>query len=174
MRTKIIEATNGMNWGKFLLGVFSDDDASYRSKVDSTKLLQGRGIYDHHEIVMVTDLQTKEGALFYPRREGDFDTVKHDLGKHRIWVCPMYEFFLRWLYEQPIEKIYALDLPELVNIDTKFFAFAGYRRPGPDAAVAEFIAAAEKDDCPVCGSPGNSDVEERPAAFRALVAAMKT
>lgn len=124
MKTKLIEATNGQNFGKFMLGVFDEADWAYESRVLGHGLLRsiGQGQGD----VLVFDLQTCEGAIFKPG-----GSVKHDLDKHRIWVCPMYHFFLEWLYAQPKEKVAALDLPALVTLDTSFFAFAGYRRPGP-------------------------------------------
>jgi hypothetical protein len=64
MKTRLVEVTNGpMNWGKFLLGAF-DNEWEYRSAVDSELLVAGRG-WDRKSL-LVLDLQTGEGAIFYP------------------------------------------------------------------------------------------------------------
>lgn len=121
MRTKIVEVTNGpRNWGKFLIGQF-DTEWTHKSVVSPSEfLLAGRG-YSKNQI-LVLDLQTGEGAIFSPN-----GLAKADLDKHKIWVCPMFEPFLTWLYEQkdPFEIADHVDLPDAE------FAFAGYRRPGP-------------------------------------------
>jgi hypothetical protein len=64
------------------------------------------------------------GAVFKP---GGY--AKGDLDKHAVWVCPLFEPFLGWLYAQDsadIEK-----LPALVKIKSPVSALYGYRRPGP-------------------------------------------
>lgn len=137
MKTHLIEATNEKNYGKFLLGVF-DSEHEREARVvlgPAGKLLANCG-WRGPNYMLVTDVQTGEGAIF---RLGGH--VKHDLNKHKIWVCPMFEFFLEWLYAQYNEdpkKVMSLDLPELVNLDTNFFSFSGYRRPGiePDSLEA--------------------------------------
>lgn len=126
MRTKIIEVTNGpRNWGKMLVGKM-DTEWSVRSQVDpGSTLLRQCGWSPEH--VWVLDLQTGEGAFF---RQGGHAGA--DLQKHKIWVCPMYEPFLTWLYQQDLSDLDAL--PALVDFDVADapFSFAGYRRPGPD------------------------------------------
>jgi len=70
----------------------------------------------------VMDLQTLEGAAF---RHGGY--AKADLDKHRIWVCPLFEPFLTWLYTQDAAQLG--ELPQPVILDAPL-ALAGYRRSG--------------------------------------------
>lgn len=125
MRTKIIEATNGFNWGKFLLGEF-DHEWQVQSAVDEGRaLLSALGWTPSARHVWVLDLQTGEGAHFPVRERGH---ARSDLNKHRIWVCPLYEPFLAWLYAQaavPLDE-----LPTLVNLPEAESAMYGYRRQG--------------------------------------------
>lgn len=123
MKTKIIEATNGpRNWGKFLLGRF-DSEWSYRSVVNTdARLLGSIGWSPQHLLVM--DLQTGEGSIFKP-----FGSARADLQKHRIWVCPLFEPFLTWLYDQDLSDLDRL--PAHVDLPEAAFHQFGYRRPGP-------------------------------------------
>lgn len=123
MKTRILEATNGeQNWGKFLVGVFDDDEWAYRSVVDeNAPLLRGRGISDNH--FWLLDLQTMEGAMF---RGGGY--APGDLDKHRVHVCVLYEAMLtelhaRWPWQLD-------DLPALLDLPEVPAALYGYRRPG--------------------------------------------
>jgi hypothetical protein len=101
MITHFFEATNGFNHGKFMVGVFSDEEWNRRSVLPAlhggrllTCLGWGRGPRDLHSWVM--DLQTGEGM--YVRLGG---CAEYDLnGAHQIHVCPLFLPFLRWLYEQ--------------------------------------------------------------------------
>ncbi len=125
MKTRIIEASNaldgsGMNWGKFMLSQFDDAEWNYISALDKTKLLHNRGWTREH--IWVYDLQTGEGAIF---RHGGLASA--DLNKHKIWVCPLFEPFLVWLYTQPLD----IDkLPALVDLKGAASAVYGYRREG--------------------------------------------
>jgi hypothetical protein len=120
MRVKLVEVTNGSrNWGKFLLGAF-DTEWEYKSVVDGNSIIAGRGWSRDH--LLVLDLQTGEGAMF---RLGG--SAKADLDQRKIWVCPMYEPFLTWLYKQPDP----FAIPAHVDLPDAEFAFSGYRRPGP-------------------------------------------
>ena len=132
MKTYLFEARQGpggiSNWGKFMVGVF-DDEWSWRSGVDDGRaLLQACGWW-HPDHVWVMDLQTGEGC--YVRPGG---CAHADLEKHAVWVCPMFEPWLEWLYERVrktgIEGIGSL--PRVVDLPDAEFAFAGHRRPGPD------------------------------------------
>jgi hypothetical protein len=129
MKTKIIEATQnkdkGMNWGKFLLGQF-DSEWEYVSHMDGRKLLSGMCGWNKDHI-LVFDLQTGEGGIF---RHGGLAVA--DLHKHKIWVCPMYEPFLEWLYQQDLTDLDKL--PALVELPKAPGALAGYRRKGPDVS----------------------------------------
>lgn len=132
MRTQFIEATNGFNWGKFMVAEFDHDEWSRRERVldpdepdvGARSLLVGRGWGRDHRLIV--DLQTGEGAIFYPDRHG---LAAADLDKHRLWVCPMFEPFLEWLYDN-VDRID--DLPPIVEFTEEEApsAMYGYRREG--------------------------------------------
>jgi hypothetical protein len=124
VKTRIVEATsNDFNWGKFLICRFTEEELSVRSAVNGTPVVTGRG-WDPQRHVWVLDLATGEGACFAPR-----GLAKADLEKHRIWVCPLFEPFLAWLYEQDVSDLDKL--PAVVDLPNAENALAGYRRPGP-------------------------------------------
>jgi hypothetical protein len=160
VKTKFIEVTNGpMNWGKFAVCWFELHEWLLRSEIPMPaleqddpidtlvaklvveklgvevgeepppetprpRLLTACGWTPKH--VWVLDLQTGEGAFFAPG-----GLASADLEKHRVWVCPMFEPFLTWLYKQDLSDLDAL--PGLVNFTQEEapFAMSGYRRPGP-------------------------------------------
>lgn len=126
MITKFIEATHGStygggNWGKFMIARFEESEWGYRSALAGSTLLSGRGWDPRH--ILFLDLQTGEGTMLTPG-----GSAHADLEKHRVWVCPMAEPFLQWLYEQDVSDLEAL--PGLVELPDAPFAVAGYRRPG--------------------------------------------
>ncbi len=125
MKTKIIEVTNGpRNWGKMMVCRF-DGEWSHDSRIyPSAKLLGGVCGWTSQHLLLV-DLQTGEGAIF---KHGGMPA--HDLQKHKIWVCPMYEPFLGWLYKQDISDLEKL--PDTVDLPEAEFQMSGYRRPGPE------------------------------------------
>ena len=139
MKTRIIEATNaegggGINWGKFMVAQYDTNDWLTRSTVDAGRalnsILAGRGWTQKHAWVL--DLQTGEGACFLLG-----GSAEHDLNeKHRIWVCPLYLPFLRWLYKQSktTDPHWLDKLPAVVRFteDEAPSALAGYRRGGGD------------------------------------------
>lgn len=133
MQTKIIEATNGIaNWGKFLVGRL-DEEWQRRTAVPCTRndgpLLSTLGWGRNN--LWVLDLQTGEGAYFLPG-----GCAPADLTKHAIWVCPLFEPFLAWLYQQDLTTLD--QLPDHVSLPKAPFALRGYRHPGPSAhAVAQ-------------------------------------
>ncbi len=122
MLTRLIEAENGFNWGKFMLCRFTDE-WDLRSAVDNLSILRGRGWSSDHIFVM--DLQTGEGAMFLPG-----GMASSDLEKHKVWVCPMFQPFLEWLYLQDLSDL--AKLPAVVKLGPEHSAMYGYRRPGPD------------------------------------------
>jgi hypothetical protein len=124
MQSKFIEATNGpQNWGKFMVGRFTQEEWMTRSAVEPERgLIAGRGWSRDH--LLVVDLQTGEGAIFRPG-----GVAGYDLNKHAIWVCPLFEPFLTWLYEQDLSDLDAL--PAYVDLPDAEFMMSGYRRPGP-------------------------------------------
>lgn len=132
MQTHFIEASHGGtgNWGKFMVARMTDEEfarTSYVEEFDTDRpkkvsLLHAVGWADYN--IIVFDLQTREGAAFRP---GGYAPA--DLHKHRIWVCPLFEPFLTWLYHQDLSDI--TKLPSYVCLRDAPFSDAGYRRPGP-------------------------------------------
>ena len=128
METKLIEATQGIrggfNWGKFCVARF-DAEWERPAAIDDSaaSLLLRCGWGPRH--VWVLDLQTGEGAFFQPP-----GSAHADLQSHGIWVCPMFEPFLTWLYQQDLSDLG--ELPDIVEIPDAPGAMAGYRRPGPN------------------------------------------
>lgn len=123
MTTKFIEATDAteFNWGKFAVCRFTPEEWQRRSALDERPLLACRGWGADN--LFVIDLQTGEGAIFRPG-----GLASADLNKHKVWVCPMFEPFLEWLYLQDLSDLAAL--PAMVNVGNVPTAMAGYRRSG--------------------------------------------
>jgi hypothetical protein len=126
MKSQIVEVTNGpLNWGKFLVAHFDQKEVWHLSAVSPGRpLLQQIG-YDlslPERGLWVLDLQTREGAWF---KIGGY--AKADLDKHKVWVCPMFEPFLEWLYAnyKGIDE-----LPTHVDLPEAPFSMSGYRREG--------------------------------------------
>lgn len=120
-------ADGASNHGKFMVGVF-DDEWAWRSGIDDGRPLLPLCGWWHPDHVWVMDLQTGEGCYVRP---GGY--AHADLQKHAVWVCPLFEPWLEWLYERVKETgIEGIgDLPRVVDLPDAEFAFAGYRRPGP-------------------------------------------
>jgi len=130
MKTYFFEATNGFNWGKFAVGYFDDEEWERRSVLPAahdghllSSLGWGRDFRYLH--MWVLDLQTGEGM--YVPVDGSADYQLN--GKHQIWVCPLFEPFLHWLYEQDPAR-----LPELAGSLVRLTeeeapsSLSGYRR----------------------------------------------
>ena len=101
-----------------------DEEFAYSSRMaEGFGLLQTIGWCP--ENVIVFDLQTREGAAFRPG-----GLAEADLKKHAIWVCPMYQPFLEWLYKQDLTDL--TKLPATLDLPDAPFEFSGYRRPGPE------------------------------------------
>lgn len=129
MDLHFIEATNGGNHGKFAVGRFTRDEWAIPSAlpgVEEQSLLWERG-WSPQVHRWVLDLQTGEGALF---RLGGVASA--DLNRTRIWVCPLFEPFLTWLYQyRPARpEAWWSELPRLVELPDAPFSFHGYRREG--------------------------------------------
>ena len=127
MQTKFIEVVNrkahgrDFNWGKMMIASFTAEEWSRPSEEGFPgSLIDQLGWTRKH--LMIFDLQTGEGAFFKP---GGW--AKADLEKHRIWVCPMFEPFLEWLYKQNLDDLNAL--PNVVDLNDPG-ALSGYRRSG--------------------------------------------
>ena len=120
-----MEVTNGPNWGKFLVARF-DEEWELKSELTRDPLLRSLGWWSDHYL-WVLDLQTGEGALFSPGGH-----AHNDLKRHAIWVCPMYEPYLEWLYQWWRDGNRSIaELPRLVELPNAPFSMHGYRRPGP-------------------------------------------
>jgi hypothetical protein len=146
MITQFIEATNfydgGLNWGKFLLCKFDDRDWSYQATEADGALLSvmpgGRESWNPETSIFVVDLQTGEGSRFDLRTE-----PVAQLERHKIWVCPLFEPFLKWLFREIQSRPPGPGRFELTTLPAvaKFpasSALAGYRRAGPcDEAASE-------------------------------------
>ena len=129
MKLIFVEVTNGQhNWGKFMVARF-DTEWQVRSTLYETfdgsvvPLLRSQGWCPQHTIVF--DLATGEGAMFLP---GPHGYAQADLEKHKVWVCPMFEPFLTWLYKQDLSDLHKL--PAHVVLPDAPFAMSGYRRTG--------------------------------------------
>jgi hypothetical protein len=153
MKTHFLEATNDdLNWGKFLVCIYDDEEKSYKSQMcpdlfgRPLLVSTGRG----RPSFWLLDLQTGEGAEFYPPAPKDAFTAKFDLDKHAVWVCPMYEPTLVWLYQNS-HLVFGGGLPGKINLPNAEFSFRGYRRPGPRGAEDD----RERDD-----QGADSDVPE--------------
>lgn len=137
MKTKFVEVTDetSFNWGKMLVGRFDQDEWHRRSEMmfatdgSETSLLGTRGWSREHIIVL--DLETGEGCIFRPG-----GLASADLTKHRVWVCPMFEPFLGWLYKQDLSDLEKI--PSKVNLGKVPTAMAGYRRPGVQGFVEAY------------------------------------
>lgn len=123
MQTKFIEATDKTesNWGKFAVSRFSPEEWARPSEIAGQSLLAHCGWSDRH--VLVSDLQTGESAVFLPH-----GNAKADLDSHAIWVCPLFEPFLTWLYQQNLSDLTIL--PGMVNLGDVPTSLSGYRRAG--------------------------------------------
>ena len=144
MKTKLVEVTNGpLNWGKFLVGRFDGEWSRDSMVAKGQTLLSTIGWSPEH--ILVLDLQTGEGAVFKPG-----GLPSYDLNKHRVWVCPLFEPMLTWLYKQDLSDI--AKLPDLVDLKDAPFAMSGFRREGPTLpAAAE--EAKSKGSCSRCAGP---------------------
>lgn len=139
MRTFFFEASQNVeggvaNWGKFAVCRWDGEEwlrPSALPAAGGAGLVAGRGWTAQH--LWVLDLQTGEGACFRP---GGY--VKADLEKHAIWVCPMFEPFLEWLYRQDLSDL--ATLPRMVALPEAPFEMVGYRRPGLDRARGDLLA----------------------------------
>jgi hypothetical protein len=149
VETKIIETHGAGNWGKFLVGRFTDE-RGYVSALADAHGAQPLARWDPSTL-LVLDLATGEGALFWP---GGY--VPADLEKHQVWVCPMFEGFLGWLYAQDLTDLQAL--PPLVNLPDTTFRLAGRRRRGPIRAIERLANEVLND--PALSAPVHQRVVE--------------
>lgn len=159
MKVKFIECEDKLNWGKFQLLQWEPSDMQRQSKVrEGTPLLmavEGQRVAgnDPLKAVFVRDLQTEEGATLHPAKEVD---PKPQLDRHRVWVCPLFLPFARWLFANWEGDV--ATLPDIVELSGEVLHLQGYRRPGEemfplavirDKMVAALKAAPKLPDGPV-------------------------
>lgn len=141
MLTKFIEAGQGTdanhirNWGKFVLGSFTPVEWAQSARFPGCpdqSLLHSQGWTGQHFLLF--DLATAEGALFQPG-----GSAAADLARHQIWVCPLFEPFLEWLYtfQQAHVSGWWDHLPPYVVLPDVEFELRGYRREGPPLTPRE-------------------------------------
>lgn len=127
MKTFFFDSSQGhSNWGKFMLGQFEAEEwfrPTALPAAEGEPMLFGRGWRPGH--LLFVDLQTGEGAILMP---GKGCSARADLAKHKVWVCPMAEPFLEWLYEQDLSDLSML--PRYVELPNAPFEMSGYRRAG--------------------------------------------
>ena len=114
-----------------MVAQFDEEEWGRRSEVDhrydgaTRSLIIRTGWSSDHALVL--DLQTGEGAMFLLG-----GMPKADLDKHKVWVCPMFEPFLAWLYKWPAHSAdpvdWMADLPALVELPDAPASMQGYRR----------------------------------------------
>lgn len=134
MNLAIIEASNGFNHGKFGVAAHTRQQWQHAGALPEEpmggRLLARLGWSRRH--LWVLDLQTGEGAMFL---HGGLASA--DLNKHKIWVCPLFEPFLAWLYTQRLPDdltlvdVWIQSLPAYVELPDAPADMHGYRRPGP-------------------------------------------
>ena len=116
VKTRIIEASDGRAYGKFMIGVF-DTEWKRRSLIAQESglreisLLRQEGWGPEH--ILVVDLSRPgNGSIFSPRPNG---LPASDIAKRELEVCWLFEAFLGWLYQQDLKNLDAL--PELVHLE---------------------------------------------------------
>jgi hypothetical protein len=130
MKTIFIEAKgDGGNWGKFMVARFTSEwgfTSAIEREARGLDIPLLKAVGWGPDVIHVVDLQTGEGAFFRPG-----GLASADLMKHKIWVCPLFEPFLAWLYRQDLRDIQSL--PRVIELEHGL-ELQGYRRPGPKGA----------------------------------------
>ena len=133
METRFIEAANRVgdkyfNWGKFAVARF--DSVEWGRPVNVPDDLYGGSLLDRcgwdSAHVWVLDLQTGEGVFVRPGGNAAADLN----GKHQVWVCPLFQPMLEWLYERVREDHAGWfdKLPAYVELADAPASMVGYRR----------------------------------------------
>lgn len=141
MKIKFIEAHNDKkNWAKMAIFRFGAEEFAHVSAIaPEYQLLNVIGW--EPRVIWVLDLATREGAAFKPG-----GLAKADLEKHKVWVCPLFQPFLEWLYKQDLTDLEAL--PSMINLPDAGFEWSGHRRGGAK------IVHALKEGVTLCGMRG--------------------
>ena len=128
MKTHIIEATNGIAYGKFMVGIF-DTEWQRRPVIQNRTeglsptavqgpipgywyrgpLLRQEGWGAEH--ILVVDLSSPgNGGIF---RLGGMPA--NDIAERGLEVCWLFEAFLGWLYQQNLKELDRL--PDLIHLE---------------------------------------------------------
>lgn len=122
------------NWGKFAVARYGPKEQAWVSAMPREEYPDGAALglppypllkelgWSSPRHIWVFDLQTGEGGMF---THGGYAVA--DLERRQLWVCPLFEPFLTWLYRQPLDELDKL--PRLVELEAPF-ALQGFRRIG--------------------------------------------
>ena len=124
MDTRFIEASNGVNYGKFMVARFDMEETLRKTAmpeaVGTESFFSYAGLRRMTpERTLVMDLQTGEGAEF-SLRGGRQEAAWALRERHpKLWVCPLFPPFLGWLFDfvqtQPDPRRHELDLESIPN-----------------------------------------------------------
>lgn len=125
MHSRIIEATQGLNWGRFLVARFEDSEWQQTAQLAPGKSILASG-GNSKDCFLLVDLVTGEGAIFEPHGIAAADL---NGGRHQIWVCLLFEPVLAWLYANKHLLADLAQLPAVIELppDTPGGLW-GYRR----------------------------------------------
>ena len=105
MKTRVFEATDGVGYGKFLVGMF-DDEWRYRPKVEGAdiggwSLLAKEGWRE--DCFLFLDLSLPgAGAIFVHNPNS---LAEADVEETGIKICWLYTDILQWIYRQRLEDL---------------------------------------------------------------------
>lgn len=119
MKTKIIEATDGTAYGKFMIGLY-DEEWLVRPAINQT--IEDPALHTGMPLLrqegwgatsfLLQDLSNPgNGSIFRHSAGGD---ARADVEKKNITVCWLFVETLQWLYGQSIDDLDAL--PSLVQL----------------------------------------------------------
>lgn len=119
MKTKIIEATNGVAYGKFLIGLYDNEwliRPAINETIDDPDLHTGMPVLRQEgwgpQSFLFQDLSNPgNGSIFRHNAAGH---ARDDVEQKNITVCWLFVEVLQWLYGQNIDDLDAL--PSLVQL----------------------------------------------------------
>jgi hypothetical protein len=152
VRTAFIEACTRATWGRFMVGVNDAEEwCRYSARwPEARPLLAETGWERRH--FWLFDLHTGQGACFRHAPDG---LVVHDLKVKGLdqrceWkgmrVTMLFGHVLLWLYQQPLDKVLALDLPATIDFREPLGRPVGPGKPWGEHAKE--VEDAERDPDP--------------------------
>lgn len=119
MKTKIIEATNGVAYGKFLIGLYDDEwlvRPAINETIDDPELHTGMPVLRQEgwgpSSFLFQDLSSPgNGSIF---QHNGSRNAQADVDEKNITVCWLFVEVLQWLYGQSFKDLDAL--PALVEL----------------------------------------------------------